>query len=368
MMANLPSAGTVQAEANGVKALAAAALRHRLFWPCVTLFLLAMVNVAFNPNFFHLEIKSGHLYGSVVDILNRAAPLMLVAMGMTLVIATRGIDISVGAVVAISGAVAASLIGGALEMQNGVQVYASKTPLLLALAAALGVSLLCGLWNGVLVAGAGMQAIIATLILMVAGRGVAQLISDGQIITIYYEPFFFIGGGFLFGLPFALFIVLGVFLLLLVLMRHTALGLFIQAVGINPAAARFAGLNARALILCVYAFCGLCAGIAGLVIASNVKGADGNNAGMLLELDAILAVTLGGTSLAGGKFSLLGSLIGALIIQTLTYAIYSMGVAPEVNLVVKAAVVFTVCLIQSDTTRAVVVDLLRRARRKGVQP
>lgn len=338
--------------------------RHRLFWPLVTLALLALVNLFFNHSFFHLEIKSGHLYGSVVDILNRAAPLMLVAMGMTLVIATRGIDISVGAVVAISGAVAASLIGGALEMQNGVPVYVSKVPLAVALGGALGAALLCGLWNGVLVAGAGMQPIIATLILMVAGRGLAQLISDGQILTIYYEPFFFIGGGFLLGLPFALYIVLGVFLVLMLLMRRTALGLFIQAVGINPTAARFAGLNARALIFCVYAFCGLCAGIAGLIVSSNVKGADGNNAGLLLELDAILAVTLGGTALAGGKFSLVGSLIGALIIQTLTYAIYSMGVAPEVNLVVKAAVVFSVCLIQSDTTRVLLsagLSTLRRA-------
>ncbi|MES2740358.1 MAG: ABC transporter permease [Pseudomonadota bacterium] len=326
--------------------------RHRLFWPVTTLILLALLNVSFNHAFFHVEIKSGHLYGSVIDIVNRAAPMMLVALGMTLVIATRGIDISVGAVVAMSGAVAAVLI-------------AAKLPLALAVLAALGAALLCGVWNGVLVAGVGMQAIIATLILMVAGRGLAQLISGGQIITIDHEPFFYIGTGFLFGLPFALYLVLAVFLLLMVLMRRTALGLFIQAVGINPQAARFAGINARALIIAVYAFCGLTAGVAGLIVAANVKSADSNNAGLLLELDAILAVVLGGTSLAGGKFSLTGSLIGALIIQTLTYAIYSMGVPPEVNLVVKAAVVFSVCLIQSDTTRALLLQWLPR-RQPGI--
>ncbi|MDR3411935.1 MAG: ABC transporter permease [Formivibrio sp.] len=327
-------------------------LRHRLFWPCVTLTLLCLVNFYFNHGFFDIEIKSGHLYGSVVDILNRAAPLMLVAMGMTLVIATRGIDISVGATVAIAGAVVASMIGGSLVIQNGVQTYVSQTPMSLAILAALAVALLCGLWNGLLVAGAGMQPIIATLILMVAGRGIAQLITGGQIVTVYYEPFFFIGNGFLLGIPVALYIVAAVLVILLLLMHRTALGLFIQAVGINPVATRFSGISARALVFWVYAFCSVTAGIAALIITSNVKSADGNNAGLLLELDAILAVTLGGTSLAGGRFSLMGSLLGALIIQTLTYAIYSLGVPPEINMVVKALVVFAVCLIQSDALRA----------------
>ncbi|GAB3246970.1 ABC transporter permease [Chitinimonas naiadis] len=326
--------------------------RHPLCWPLVTLFALLLLNWLFNAQFLHLETRNGRLYGSLVDILNRAAPLMLVALGMTLVIATRGIDISVGATVAISGAVAAMLIGGTLVIQDGQPVYVTKVPMLLALLAAVGAGLLCGLWNGLLVAGVGMQPIIATLILMVAGRGVAQLLSNGQIITIYYPPFFFVGNGYLFGLPFSLYIVAAVFALLMWLTRRTALGLFIQAVGLNPVAARFAGLNAKGILVCVYGFCGLVAGVAGLIVCSNVKSADGNNAGLLLELDAILAVTLGGTSLAGGRFSLVGSLIGALIIQTLTYAIYSTGVPPEVNLVIKAAVVFAVCLLQSETLRS----------------
>jgi simple sugar transport system permease protein len=207
------------------------------------------------------------------------------------------------------------------------------------------------MWNGMLVARVGMQPIIATLILMVAGRGAAQLITNGQIITIYYQPYFFIGNGFLLGIPFSLYIVAAVLTVLLLLTHRTALGLFIEAVGINPTASRFSALSSRAIIFWVYAFCGLCAGIAGLIISSNVKSADGNNAGLLLELDAILAVTLGGTSLAGGRFSIVGSLIGALIIQTLTYTIYSIGVPPEVNLVVKSIVVFLVMLLQSETFR-----------------
>jgi simple sugar transport system permease protein len=202
-----------------------------------------------------------------------------------------------------------------------------------------------------LVAKIGLQPIIATLILMVAGRGIAQLLTGGQIVTVYYAPYFYIGNGYLWGLPFALYIALLVFGLTQLTLSRTALGLFIQAIGINPAAARLAGVRERLISVCVYAFCGVTAGIAGLIISSNVKSADGNNAGNLMELDAILAVTLGGTLLTGGRFSLAGSLLGALIIQTLTSTIYSIGVPPEINLVVKASVVFVVMLLQSAEFR-----------------
>jgi ribose/xylose/arabinose/galactoside ABC-type transport system permease subunit len=328
-------------------------MQHRLAWPLVTLAILLAVNAAFNPGFLRIEWREGHLYGSVIDILNRAAPLILVSLGMTLVIATRGIDISVGAVVAISAAVAAWMIGGNVD-------GSARFGLPLAIAAALGIALVCGLWNGVLVAGVGMQPIIATLILMVAGRGIAQLITDGQILTVYHKPFFFLGGGYLLGLPFSVFVVAAVFGILYLAATRSALGLFIQSVGINPTAARVAGVQARRLVLGAYAVCGLCAGLAGLLISSNIKSADANNAGQLLELDAILAVTLGGTLLTGGRFSLVGSVIGALIIQTLTYAIYSLGVPPEINLVVKAVVVFAVMLLQSAEFRAMLRTLALR--------
>jgi len=313
--------------------------KHPLFWPCATLLLLVVLNAAMNPGFLNLEWRNGHLYGNLVDILNRAAPLALVSAGMTLVIAARGLDISVGAVVAIAAATAAILIG-------------STASLPLAIAAALGAALLCGIWNGALVVGVGMQPIIATLILMVAGRGVAQLITNGQIITIYYPPYDFLGNGFLLGLPFAAVLAAAVIGLLHLLLSVTPLGLFIRAIGINPLAARIAGVRAGPITLSLYAFSGLMAGVAGLIISSNVKSADANNAGQLLELDAILAVTLGGTALTGGKFSLAGTVLGALIIQTLTSTIYSLGVPPEVNLVFKAALIFVVMLLQSPDFRA----------------
>lgn len=338
---------------------------HPLFWPLVTLLLILLVNASLNPGFWTLQWRDGHLYGSLIDILNRSAALMLVALGMTLVIATRGIDISVGAIVAISASVAALMVGGTLVIHNGVASHVSRFPMPVAIGCALAVALACGLWNGLLVARLGLQPIIATLILMVAGRGIAQLVTSGQIVTIYYEPFFYIGNGYLAGLPFALFIALAVFLIMQLAVKRTALGLFIQAIGINPAAARLAGVRERLITICVYAFCGLTAGAAGLIVSSNVKSADGNNAGSLMELDAILAVTLGGTLLTGGRFSLAGSMLGALIIQALTSTIYSIGVPPEINLVVKAAVVFVVMLMQSAEFRQAVRGWTVRPAQQG---
>ncbi|HET7503096.1 MAG TPA: ABC transporter permease [Kofleriaceae bacterium] len=325
---------------------------RRNFWAIATLVLLLAWNVIADPQFFALSVRDGHLYGSLIDILNRASPLMIIAMGLTLVIATHGIDISVGAVVAISGAVAAAMIGGELVLSGGTGMEdVTKYPLPLVIAGALGVALVCGMWNGALVSWFGMQPIVATLILLGTGRGVAQLITNGQIVTIYYSPYYVIGNGFLLGIPFSLFIVAAVAAILVLLVRKTALGLFIEAIGINPVASRMAGIRARGITFAVYAVCGLCAGIAGLIVSSNVKSADGNNAGLLFELDAILAVVLGGTSLSGGRFFLLGSVLGALIIQTLTTTIYAVGVAPEVTLVVKGLVVFVVSILQSDRVK-----------------
>jgi len=333
--------------------------QHALFWPCTTLLLLLVVCAVFNPAFLGVAWQGGHLYGNLVDILNRAAPLMVVSMGMTLVIAVRGLDISVGAVVAIAATVAALMIGGSFSAGGEV---ASRFPLWLALATALGVAAACGLWNGLLVVKAGMQPIVATLILMVAGRGIAQLLTGGQIITVYYAPFYTLGNGFLLGIPVALWIAAALWAVLHLVLSRSALGLFIRAIGGNPEAARVAGVRSSAITLCVYTFCGLAAGVAGLIISSNVKSADANNAGQLLELDAILAVTLGGTALTGGRFTLAGTIIGALIIQTLTSMIYSLGVPPEVNLVVKAALVFAVMLLQSAGFRALVMRVARNPR------
>jgi len=324
---------------------------HQLFWPLVAFGLLLVVCVIVQPGFLRVSWVSGHLQGNLIDVLNRAAPLMLVSAGMTLVIAIRGLDISVGAVVAISAAVTALLIGGSVDGGAG---RGDGFTLGIAIGGGLLAAMLCGLWNGLLVVKAGMQPIVATLILMVAGRGIAQLITDGQILTIYYSPYYFIGNGYLAGLPFALIVAALVAIALHLLLTRTAMGLFIRSIGINPVATRVAGVRAGLITVCLYTFCGLTAGMAGLIISSNVKSADANNAGQLMELDAILAVALGGTALTGGRFSLAGSIVGALILQTLTTLIYSSGVPPELNMVAKAVLVFAVMLLQSPQFRQTV--------------
>ncbi len=327
--------------------------RSRLFWPLVALAALLFFNLFFTPNFFRMEIKEGHLFGNLIDILKNASPIMLLAIGLTLVIATHGIDISVGSVVAISAGMVAILIGGDMA---GV----SKYPLSVAMSAALAVSIAAGMWNGMLVSRVGMQPIIATLILFVAGRGIAMVLTNAQIIWLYNKPFFFWGSGYFLGLPVSIFIVAVLLIFTLIITRRTAMGLFIEAVGLNPTAARFSGINAKNIIFWCYTFTGFCAGVAGIIVCANSQAADGNNAGNLFELDAILAVVLGGTSLNGGKFSLLGSMIGALIIQTLTTTIYAFNVAPEISQVVKALVVYAVSLMQSANFRSRIAGMFGR--------
>jgi len=314
----------------------------QIIWPMLIMGLVLLFDLIFTPGFFSLEIKDGRLFGSLVDILNRGAPLMLIAMGMTLVIATGGVDISVGPVAAITGAMAAFLIGGEAV---------SNTPLPLVILVSLGVATLCGAWNGMLVSRLNIQPIVATLILMYAGRGIAQMITKGQILTIYYKPFYFIGGGYFLGLPFSVFLVVGMFIFIFLFTRRTAIGLFIESIGINSSASFYSGVDQKNIKLLAYTICGFCAGVAGLIYCSDIKGADANNAGLLIELDAILAVVIGGTLLTGGRYSLLGSLLGALIIQSLTTSFYSFGVSPDVVKVVKAVIVFMISLFQSAQFR-----------------
>jgi simple sugar transport system permease protein len=319
--------------------------RHRLFWPAATLLLLLAANAVFTSSFLSIRVQDGHLYGSLIDILRFGAPLLLVALGMTLVIATGGVDLSVGAVVAISGALSCLLISRMADQ-------GSTTGVLLAIAVALALSAALGLFNGVLVALIGIQPIIATLILMVAGRGIAQLITQGEVVTINSDPYQLVGGGYVAGLPFSLFVVVAAFLVVGLLSRRTALGMLLEAVGSNAEASRLAGVRSARLIVLAYVASGVCAGIAGIIIASNVSSADGNNAGLFIELDAILAVVIGGTALTGGRYFLAGTAIGALTIQTLTTSVYSLGVSPQSALLFKAIIVTAVCLIQAPKFRA----------------
>ncbi|GAB2831707.1 ABC transporter permease [Microbacterium insulae] len=333
-------------------------VRHRLFWPAVALLALIAINTIARPQFILVTVRDGELYGALIDILRNSAPLMLVALGMTIVIATRGIDLSVGAIMAVSGAVALTIIDGSSD-PGGLGTV------LVALSVAVAVALVLGVWNGFLVAVVGIQPIIATLVLMLAGRGVALLITGGFITTVNSAPYEFIATGYLIGLPFAFLIAVAAIAIISLLERRTALGMLTEAVGINPEASRLAGVRARGIVFSAYVASGLLAGIAGIIYSSNIRAADANAAGLFIELYAILAVVLGGTSLMGGKFTIAGTVIGVLIIQTLEATILFLGVPSAQSPVFFAIVVIVVVLVQSPRLHSWGRGAIRAARARS---
>lgn len=309
-------------------------LLKRIMPQLVILAVVLLLNVMVLPSFFAIEFQNGRLFGNLIDVLNRGAPTALLCIGMTLVIATKGIDLSVGAVMAIAGATAASLV---------VEGHGWGT----ALIGALAVGGLCGAWNGILVAVLRIQPIVATLVLMVAGRGVAQLITEGTILTFNNPGLIRLGAGTVLGVPTPILIWIALGAIVAFVVRRTALGMLIEAIGINERSSRLAGINSRILLMSVYILSGLCAALAGTIVAADIKGADANNAGLWLELDAILAVVIGGNSLLGGRFSIIASLLGAMIIQSVNSVILLSGMPPELNLVIKAILILSILVIQS---------------------
>lgn len=324
----------------------------KIFWPLVALVVLLIFNFFVTPGFFNLYIKDGHLYGSLMDILNHGTQLILISLGMTIVIATQGIDLSVGSIIAISAAVAASVIVG------GGSVPA-------AVLAGIVSGIICGIWNGFLVSYIGIQPMVGTLILYIVGRGIAQLITAGQILTFTNPSFIFIGTGYWF-VPVACYIGLAVIIAIYLLMRRTSLGLFVESIGVNSTASRYSGINARRVIFFLYVISGILASISGIIICSNIKSADANNAGLNMELDAILATVIGGTSMNGGRFYLGGTVVGALFIQALTTTIYSLGVPTEITLLVKAIIVIIVCIVQTSAFQKMFAKKKRKTRLEPV--
>jgi ribose/xylose/arabinose/galactoside ABC-type transport system permease subunit len=318
---------------------------YRLFLPILCLILVLLVNVIKTPTFFQLSVRNGVLYGYIIDVVNRASELVVLAVGMTLVVAASGgTDISVGSVMAVAAAMSCFVLSGG---QVSVNSYAA--PWGLGLIAALIVATLCGAWNGFLVAKMRIQPMVATLILFTAGRGIAQLITRGQITYIRVDSYKYLGN-FIphIPLPTSIFVAILVVILTNLLLKKTALGVYIQAVGINKDASRLVGIKSNEIIFFVYTFCGFLAGIAGMIASSRIYSADANNIGLNMELDAILAVALGGNDLAGGKFNITGSVIGAYTIQALTTTLYAMGVTADQVPVYKAIVVVIIVTLQAE--------------------
>lgn len=335
----------------------------RLFLPIVCLVAVLLLNVIKTPDFFNVSIQNGVLYGYIIDVINRASELVILAVGMTLVTAASGgQDISVGAIMAVAAAVCCQVLSGG---EVSVTEYAS--PLILAVVAAILASALCGAFNGFLVAKLNIQPMVATLILYTAGRGIAQLITNGQITYIRVDSYKMAGGYI--GkcpIPTPVFFAVIAVILVAVILKKTALGLYIESVGINGKAARLVGLNSTMIKFLTYVICGVLAGIAGIVASSRIYSADANNIGLNLEMDAILAVALGGNFLGGGKFSLVGSVIGAYTIQALTTTLYAMNVKADQLPVYKAIVVIIIVTLQSEVFKKYIANF--KAKRNAGKP
>ena len=323
--------------------------KNKLTWAVVAELLILIVAGILEPNFFKIELNqtTGMLYGSIIDIINRSAEITIIAMGMTMVIALGGTDISVGALVAVAGAFALKFLRWDVTLYPTPGDY-TVYPFILVIVVPLIICTLMGLFNGLLIGKLKLQPIIATLILMVAGRGIAQIATNGKQFTTGYTPYRFIGQGSMFALPFPIIITIVVCACVMIFVRKTAFGTFVESVGINRSASRVTGLKSDRIIMIVYTLTGFLSGIAGLIYSSRISSCDSNNAGVNYEMDAILAVVLGGTSMTGGKFSLTGTIIGSLIIRTITTLVYYFGITSESIMAFKAAIILVVIVIQSE--------------------
>lgn len=342
------------------------------FFPLAALVIILLFDLIFIPNFFRISFQQGHLYGSLVDILRNSIPVVALSIGMTLVIATGGVDLSVGATMAIVSSVAALLINPFITgtSLSGIQndPTFSQTPFWLVILLPLIIASICGLWNGLLVAYGKIQPMVATLILMISGRGIAQLITNSQKIQIFYNPFIFIGNGWLI-LPFSFYIVTILFVIAWLLSRRTSIGLFIESVGVNSRSSLFSGINEKVVKLFAYVFCGFCAGVAGLIDTSNIRTSDASSLGLNLELDAILAVVIGGTLLGtGGRYSLMASVIGGVVMQAVTTTMYAIGVSANSLLAVKGVVVILLILLYSQQAQEFFRKITKQNRVKESKP
>lgn len=335
------------------------ASNHRIVWPALALVVLVLACGVKSPGFLSVTMQDGHLFGQVIDLLRNSATPLLLALGMCLVIATGGIDLSVGAVMAIALAVSLTFLDGAPDAGDPGMV-------LLAVGLGLLVALLVGVFNGFMVSTLGIQPIIATMILMVAGRGIAMLITQGQITTVTSPPFKFLGSGFIVGVPTPVIIAAVVFVLVFLAVRRTALGMFLESIGINAEASRLSGVRARSATWIVYVIAATLAGLAGIVYGAPTMAADANNIGLLKELDAIMVVVLGGTRLDGGRFNLGGLVVGALLLSSLERAVIIFELPSQTTPLFKAIVLIAVCIAASpylsNRLRA------RRARTRATTP
>ena len=327
--------------------------RHQIVIPIIALVILAVFNLINDPSFFSITMKPNAngdniLTGNIISIIDSGSELAILALGMTLVTAASGgQDISVGAAIAISGSVLMRVVNGGDPRSETIQ-----NPIIVAFLVAVLVSMAFGAFNGALVAYFKIQPMVATLILFTAGRNIASWINNSELPVVKDESFGYFGN-YIPGLPIPtpFLIAVACFIIFFLVMKFTNLGLYVQSVGINDKTSRLNGLNPELIKLLTYVILGVCVAVAALIKVSRISQINYSVIAKDIEMDAILAVALGGNALSGGKFSLAASVLGAYVIQFLTTTLYALEVNAAALPAYKAVVVIVLVVISSPAVK-----------------
>lgn len=298
----------------------------------IALIVILAFNVVVTPNFLNPQ--------TLFVNISQVATIAIVAVGMTLVIATGGIDLSVGAVMALSGAMAPLIFTSPFAEAN------PQLGLALSIVVPVLVALLCGAFNGFMVSYLNVQPIVATLIFFISGRGIALVLTNGNLQTFTNPEFSYLGTGKVLGFPFQGYLVMIIAVVVWWMVSRTVFGRQLLAVGGNEKAARLAGVPVKRVKIGAYVICSGLAGLAGLIVVAINSASDAARIGNLMELDAIAAAVVGGALLQGGKAPIFGAILGAVIIQLVKYTLLANGVADEVALIAKAAIIVMAVYLQ----------------------
>lgn len=335
---------------------------NQLFIPLMALILLAVINLINDPGFFKVTLGTNNagypvLSGYLITILDYGSELGILAIGMTLVTAASGgQDISVGATIAIAGSAMLRVLCGGNSRPETIQA-----PIIVAFFVACVVGMLCGAFNGALVALFKIQPMIATLILFTAGRSIAAWINNNEL-PIVPDPKFSYFGGFIPGIPIptTVFIVAICIVIIALVLKFTNLGLYTQAVGINESSSRLNGINPTLIKFISFVILGLCVAVAALIKVSRLSTINYSVIAKDIEMDAILAVALGGNALSGGKFNMWSSILGAYVIQFLTTTLYKFNVQSDALAAYKAVVVILLVVFSAPTVRDYMAQLFKK--------
>ena len=340
---------------------------HQMFIPIMALLLLAVVNLIVDPGFFKVTLGTNNsgdpvLSGSIITILDYGSELAILAIGMTLVTAASGgQDISVGATIAIAGSAMLRVLCGTNTRPETIQA-----PLIVAFLVACVVGMLCGAFNGALVSIFKIQPMIATLILFTAGRSIAAWINNNEL-PIVPDPKFKYFGGFIPGIPIptTVFIVIACIIVIVLVLKFTNLGLYTQAVGINESSSKLNGINPTFIKFLTFVILGLCVAVAALIKVSRISTINYSVIAKDIEMDAILAVALGGNALSGGKFNMWSSILGAYVIQFLTTTLYKFNVQSDALSAYKAVVVILLVIFSAPAVRSYFSNLFAKISASG---